>query len=182
MISVLPKIKFDVERWKWSKKYQIYVSNKGNFKLKNGQIIKPMVGSKSGYCHVETPVGVKPCHRIVLSTWRPNMFEEEMTVDHRDHNKRNNSLVNLEWVSTEENLARAAADLYIEEGQLANENFATPCLKFGNHLFYTYDEAIEYLSEKNKIQQPFNKTKIKNAIINSIKTKKKYCGKCWELK
>ena len=122
MIMCLPKVKIDIEKWKFSRKYQIYVSNKGNFKDKQGNILKPMVGSRTGYCHVETAIGIKPCHRIVLSTWKPDEKEEELTVDHRNHNKRDNSLLNLEWVSGEENLTRAAADLYIENGQLANEN------------------------------------------------------------
>lgn len=182
MIMCLPKVKIDIEKWKFSRKYQIYVSNKGNFKDKQGNILKPMVGSRTGYCHVETAIGIKPCHRIVLSTWKPDEREEELTVDHRNHNKRDNSLLNLEWVSGEENLIRAAADLYIENGQLANENYATPCLKFGNHIFYTYDDAFQYLKDNNKLQGEFNKTKVKNNIINSICSKKKYCGKCWELK
>jgi hypothetical protein len=38
---------------------------------------------------------------------------ENLTVDHLDHNKRNNSLDNLEWVSEEENLRRAKADLIV---------------------------------------------------------------------
>ena len=34
-----------------------------------------------------------------------------MTVDHLDHNKRNNCISNLEWVTREENQERAQADI-----------------------------------------------------------------------
>jgi hypothetical protein len=52
-------------------------------------------------------------HRVVMLTWRPTANAENLTVDHLDHNKRNNSLDNLEWVSEEENLRRAKADLIV---------------------------------------------------------------------
>ena len=39
---------------------------------------------------------------------------DKLTVDHLDHNKRNNSVENLEWVTRAENMRRARAD-YIDE-------------------------------------------------------------------
>jgi hypothetical protein len=51
----------------------------------------------------------KSVHRIVMETFRP--IEGKMTVDHLDHNKRNNSLDNLEWVTREENQVRAEQDI-----------------------------------------------------------------------
>jgi hypothetical protein len=50
-------------------------------------------------------------HRLVMLTWRPTPDAENLTVDHLDHNKRNNALSNLEWVSYEENQERAKDDL-----------------------------------------------------------------------
>ena len=38
------------------------------------------------------------------------MGMEELSVDHLDHNKRNNALYNLEWVTVAENQRRAAED------------------------------------------------------------------------
>ena len=45
-----------------------------------------------------------------MLTWRPTANAELLTVDHLDHNKRNNALNNLEWVTLEENQRRAEAD------------------------------------------------------------------------
>jgi hypothetical protein len=45
-----------------------------------------------------------------MLTWRPTPNAEHLTVDHLNHNKRDNSLENLEWVSQEENIRRAKAD------------------------------------------------------------------------
>ena len=45
-----------------------------------------------------------------MMTWKPIAGMDKMTVDHLDHNKRNNKLSNLEWVTEEENQRRAAED------------------------------------------------------------------------
>lgn len=50
-----------------------------------------------------------------METWRPISNFEEMTVDHLDHNKRNNDIRNLEWVTEKENHERAANDRLIEK-------------------------------------------------------------------
>lgn len=49
-------------------------------------------------------------HRLVMLTWKPTPEAEMLTVDHLNHNKRDNSLDNLEWVTVEENQVRATRD------------------------------------------------------------------------
>jgi hypothetical protein len=43
-------------------------------------------------------------HRLVLSTFKPTKNWEEMQVNHKDMNKRNNHISNLEWVNNKQNI------------------------------------------------------------------------------
>ena len=104
---------FKIERWKFNKTYQVYVSNQGRFRNKSKADLPIKIGN-GGYCYVK--VDCATCHymlahRLVMLTWRPTPDAENLTVDHKDHNKRNNALLNLEWVTKEENEARAKDDL-----------------------------------------------------------------------
>jgi hypothetical protein len=108
---IFPKITLRIERWKFNKEYGVYVSNLGNFKSKDKKDLRIKINNK-GYCLVNTPAYKNRilAHRLVMLTWRPNLEAENLTVDHLDHNKRNNSVANLEWVTREENLLRARED------------------------------------------------------------------------
>ena len=106
---ILPTLKFNVERWKYNKEFLVYVSNEGHFKDKYKRNL-PLRTNKTGYLSVQTGSGFKSVHRLVMLTWRPIPNAEDLTIDHLDHNKRNNALTNLEWVSQSENLRRARED------------------------------------------------------------------------
>ena len=109
MKFILPKIFLGIERWKWNKEDRVYVSNMGHFKDEYKEDL-PFKTTTSGYLNVKTRCGYKLAHRLVMLTWRPIPGAEDLTVDHLDHNKRNNALTNLEWVTREENLRRAGED------------------------------------------------------------------------
>lgn len=115
MNFILPSITINIERWKWNKKYRVFVSNRGRVKNVNGEILKPKT-THTGYLavKVETKKAIS-IHRLVMETWRPISNFEEMTVDHLDHNKRNNDIRNLEWVTEKENRKRAADDQLVEK-------------------------------------------------------------------
>ncbi len=109
---MLPTISLRVERWKFNKDYGIYVSTLGHFKDRHKRLL-PIKINNGGYCLVKTEAPEQPwklAHRIVMLTWKPIPDAENLTVDHLDHNKRDNGLANLEWVTYEENQRRAAAD------------------------------------------------------------------------
>ena len=110
---ILPRFIFRVERWKWNKEYRIYVSNMGHFMDEHKKII-PVKINQNGYVLIKTAYGYESGHRLVMKTWRPTSAMDKLTVDHLDHNKRNNSVDNLEWVTRAENMKRARAD-YIDE-------------------------------------------------------------------
>lgn len=109
---MLPTISLRVERWKFNKDYGVYVSTLGHFKDRHKRPL-PIKINDGGYCLVKTEAPNQPwklAHRIVMLTWKPIPDAENLTVDHLDHNKRDNSLTNLEWVTEKENQKRAAAD------------------------------------------------------------------------
>ena len=106
---LFPTISLRVERWKFNKDYGIYVSTLGNFKDRYKRRLPIKI--HKGYCYVQTETaGFKAAHRIVMFTWKHIPDAESLTVDHKNHNKRDNSLGNLEWVTQEENLRRASED------------------------------------------------------------------------
>lgn len=96
-------IHIKIERWKWNGQYGVWVSSEGRLRDKKRKIIKQQI-NVFGYMEYKG----KQVHRIVMETFKP--IKEKMTVDHLDHNKRNNCLDNLEWVTQEENQERAEQD------------------------------------------------------------------------
>lgn len=71
----------------------------------------PVKINLSGYVVIKTEKGYISAHRLVMYTWRPIPNAENMTVDHLNHNKRDNSLKNLEWIDRLENQRRACEDI-----------------------------------------------------------------------
>lgn len=108
-----------IERWKFNKDYGVYVSTEGRFKDRRKRIL-PIKINKSGYCLIKTEQGYKLAHRIVLFTWNPIPDSENLTVDHLNHNKRDNRVRNLEWITKDENLKRAEKDFI--KGNQSEEN------------------------------------------------------------
>lgn len=112
---MLPSLIFNIEHWKWNSEYGLYVSNMGRLKKADGTIVKPKVDKYLYVCSYDGKwTGV---HRIVMMTWKPLSDYTNMTVDHLDHNTRNNAVNNLEWVPKEENLRRAGEDRLPVEGR-----------------------------------------------------------------
>lgn len=171
MKIILPNFILRVERWKWNKEYRVYVSTLGNFKNEYKNNIPVKINQK-GYVSISTPYGLKQAHRLVMLTWKPIPNAESLTVDHLNHNKRDNSIYNLEWITREENLRRAKAD------QIAATDPADRIIKFGQkHSFNTMEEAVAFVHSKNG-GMGANEV-IERRITNAINNKKEYCGGKW---
>ena len=99
-----------MEEWKQVKNFpKYYVSNLGrvkSYKRKNPIIMRPGEYS-NGYLFVLLSDGKnkKSCsiHRLVLETFNPVEKMELLQVNHKDCNRKNNNLSNLEWVTPQEN-------------------------------------------------------------------------------
>lgn len=129
MKLIIPKPHLLFEHWKYNKEYGVYVSDLGNFRDKNKRPIPPKIYARNGYVAVRTECGDKLAHRIVMYTWRPIADREAFTVDHLDHNKRNNAVSNLQWVTQEENIMRSQDDLVSEVSAPEASNEVSPLWK-----------------------------------------------------
>ena len=81
-----------------------YGSNGHAIVLYKGKILSPCMGSE-GYYHVyfySGKIRSHMIHRLVASVFIPN-FNSKREVNHKDENKLNNNVSNLEWVSSFEN-------------------------------------------------------------------------------
>ena len=110
-MMIFPTLHIEFEKWKFNKEYGVWVSNFGNFKDIHKRPIPKKIYSQNGYVSVKTKHGNRMAHRLVMYTWCPIEDREAFTVDHLDHNKRNNRVDNLEWVSQAENIMRAKDDI-----------------------------------------------------------------------
>lgn len=185
---ILPTLKLNIERWKWNSEFRIYVSNMGNFKDEHKKPIAVKIGSGSGYIKIKTPYGVKSAHRLVMLTWKPIPNAEDMTVDHLDHNKRNNKLDNLEWVDETENKTRAKEDIHIEAAVPVEQKTQTTKkqvlhdrrIRTGKQTFENLDEAIAWMRKSGFLNDSYIKENIESKIANAIKNNKLYCGRKWK--
>lgn len=199
---MLPRLHFNIERWKYNKDYKVYVSTMGNFKDENKQPIKPLTTNKNRYLHIKTNNRIIAAHRLVLITFKPNPDYKNLTVDHLDHNTRNNSLSNLEWVSEKENLERATTDqIVFRKSEIKKTIMSRPqniqikkefgveqiqkgnCICFGEYKVKTCTAAAELILIKNEL--PHSELDIKrtaNRIGLAMKNNKNYFGYKFERK
>ena len=117
-----------MEEWKTIIGYENYeVSNTGKIKnKKSGKILKPII-MKNGYARVSLKQKVCLIHRLVLQTFLPTE-DKRLEVNHKNHNRTDNFLENLEWVTHFENMhllkikpvlkPKCIVTLYIERKKL----------------------------------------------------------------
>ena len=173
---IFPKINIKIERWKWNEEYQVYVSTFGNLKDVNKKDIA-LSTTLTGYLNVKTPRGYKLVHRIVMQTFKPTEGMEKLTVDHLNHNKRDNSLANLEWVTKEINQERAIWDIV---GITVNID-GVPAI-FGkqvlidNKSFTSIEAAGRYIKHFIAKEPAMKNETAEHYIKNCIRTGKDYKG------
>lgn len=92
------------------KVYKEIPNNSGYYCSTDGTVIgpngKPIVLAEhyTGYYKVHLRSGKCFAHRVVMLTFNPHPDSEMLTVNHKDRNKKNNNLDNLEWLSIQDNI------------------------------------------------------------------------------
>lgn len=83
------------------------VSNYGQVRNKKTGNILSVRHEKGGYCRVQPHINREQkylyVHRLVLSSFTDNV-DSSLDVNHKDENKENNCLNNLEWLTRTENI------------------------------------------------------------------------------
>lgn len=183
---MLPTIILRIERWKFNKDFGVYVSSQGNFKDRQRRRL-PIRVNQNGYCMVKTECGLVLAHRLVMFTWKPIPNAESLTVDHLNHNKRDNSVENLEWVTREENQLRAKNDFVRVEGSkdknVSNLTLATHCR------FKNLSKGIEFEDGFAAAKWAYEETKATNVTVNNgarnlvaaCKKDGKWCRMQWQM-
>lgn len=166
--AMLPRPVFELEKWKYNIQYNVYVSSFGRLKDENKKLIQPCV--KNNYLVYITPNGgTVLIHRLVMGTFRPVAGWNDLTVDHNDHNTRNNRLSNLEWVTAKENTRRAIEDnspLKNEIKNIDNLHISTGRIQINAEGSYDVEDAVEFFKEKITTSfVPDNVRKIVNKCI-----------------
>lgn len=117
------------EIWKPIKDYEnLYeVSNLGNVKAlnfhreKREQLLKPKI-DKDGYLEVALYKNSKSkfyrVHRLVANAF---IGESDLTINHKDENKQNNNIENLEYMTTKNNVRYSQAHKIISVNKLTGE-------------------------------------------------------------
>jgi len=146
----------------YKKIYNLIVFENGTiyreFKTKC-KLFKPIAGG-NGYCQITVNGKVISVHRLIMEAFNG---KSDLTVDHIDGNKLNNSLDNLEYVTLGENIKRA---YYKGLKETTLSSLSKP-VRFNNK---TYKSATElskklgrcesYVSQKIKRNKPINGFKV----------------------
>lgn len=160
--NLLPKV--SIERWKYNKQYDIYVSSFGNLMDKKYKLINPQIGC--GYLYYQG----RSIHRIVMETFKPVNGYSLLTVDHLNHNTRDNRLSNLEWVTREENETRAMRD---EISSIHVSNNTNPVIKSQEE---PQEERYYVNGEINTKAEVVAKLKAKSCADKTIENLFKSCN------
>lgn len=104
-----------IEICKYPLKFDYYVTDDGRIWSEKSHKYMTMRPDKDGYLKValissEIPEGKRhrySVHRLILENFNPVPDMEKLQVNHKDGDKTNNKLENLEWMTCQENISHA---------------------------------------------------------------------------
>ena len=157
------------------------VDTNGIVYAKNGKPLKYSINHK-GYCIVNFYDNHKrkgfAIHTLVALTFIPNP-EHKPTVNHKDGNKLNNSVTNLEWATGKEQMEHAKNVLHYEYGKTQ----CKPIQAFDKNtkeLKYEFNSLMD--AAKFFAKDDEHAKNIRSVIwrcVHNIKNRKTYKGLIW---
>ena len=162
-----------VEIWKDIPDYEgLYmISNYGNIKItKNNKLCKPSDDGKGYLQIVLTKNKKRKCykiHKLVAKTYISNL-DNLPQINHKDQNKKNNSINNLEWCTQKYNC------------NYGDRNYR--CTKHRLHKVKQIDLKNNIIKEYNSLKEAESNTKIKYQQISACcrNIQKSAGGFLWE--
>lgn len=174
------------EKWKRIKETEdYYVSNYGNVKTSNynhtnkEKKLKP-IKNNNGYLYVNINGKIKSIHRLVAETFILNPYSKPQ-VNHKDGNKLNNKLDNLEWVTARENtihaLNKGLINTRTEKALKAKSIQAKKLIEKNKVKIKQYSKDGTYINTYNSIIEASKNTNSNPTHISlCAKGKQKTCG------
>ena len=151
-----------------NKTYLVYDDGR-IFDVKLNKFKKPALHRK-GYLKYSFYIDNKDkkifAHRLILMLFNPVENMNELQVNHKDGNKQNNHLDNLEWVTQSENQKHAFSNGLISR---KGENNSQAKLTEDEVL-----EIVDMLKSKEKVKYISEKFHISESAVYLIKNKKKW--------
>ena len=183
------------ECWKPIKGFPTYlISNRGRvwslnrdekwgkyYRTRQGRFLMPRLGNQ-GYLYVglcrNGRVYTKKIHRLVAENFIPNPYGYSV-VNHRDEDRTNNDVNNLEWCTTTYNVTYGGA-IGKRQGSLINSGWSKSVCKYTKDgillaKFVSISEAARSVLSTQTLDG------VRGAICSCCRGKRKsYCGFIWK--
>lgn len=148
------------EQWKVIADFPDYkISNKGRvYSSLTYRILKPRKHSK-GYYNValfkDGQMHQKLIHRLVAEAFIP-CDNKSLVVNHKDENKRNNKVDNLEWVTRSENASYSKSEL--------GARHSYPVGKTGERYIHNSKNGFRVIIKRKKFHREANFPTLEQAV------------------
>lgn len=154
--------------WKRYKNTNYLVSKDGQVYNTKTRILLKQTSNQSGYIRYTLRIDNKNCskqaHILVLETWTDQDLTGKV-INHKDGNKSNNNIINLQVVSKSENAKHAIYQLD----------------KIGKHVLEVFNN--ETIKEYQSIMQAAREKQVtQGAIRYALKNETQCCGHYWQYK
>lgn len=167
--NIIENIKEDNLYWKRYKDTNYLISIKGEAYNTKTKILLKATPKKDGYViyslRIDGKTFSKLAHVLVIEVWKPELLEEDKIINHKDGNKSNNNIDNLEVISKRENIIHACYTL--------NKNIK-PVIKMDKNGVEIEYPSISFAARENGITP--------GAITYAIKNNGKCCQCKWKYK